>query len=267
MPNPSNDGSRIERSARLRWVPIAQTRVNPIAQREFRQSKVDKLLASEFDPDRLQNPTLNHRDSWFYIVDGQHRIEMLRQMGYGDQAVQCWVHTGLTEQQEADLFLFLNDNLPVNIMEKHKVGITAGRDIDCEIDRIVRAQGLCVTLDEVPGAIGAIGTLYRVYHRADSTTLGRSLRLARDAYGDPGLRAAVIDGLALLCQRYNGQLEDPVAADRLAKAHGGVNGLLGKAEVIRRTTGNQKANCVAAAAVDIINAGRSGKKLPSWWKA
>lgn len=54
---------------------------------------------------------------------------------------------------------------------------------------------------------------------------------------------------------------------KLAKAHGGVAGLTNKAEVLRRSTGNQKAHCVAAAAVEIINAGRGGHKLPAWWKA
>jgi hypothetical protein len=47
--------------------------------------------------------------------------------------------------------------------------------------------------------------------------------------------------------------------------HGGVNGLLGRAEQIRRQTGNPKNHCVAAAAVEAINRGRGGKKLPSWW--
>jgi len=54
---------------------------------------------------------------------------------------------------------------------------------------------------------------------------------------------------------------------KLSKANGGVNGLLNKAEVLRRSTGNQKGQCVAAAAVEVINKGRGGKKLPSWWKA
>lgn len=52
----------------------------------------------------------------------------------------------------------------------------------------------------------------------------------------------------------------------VATADGGVNGLLNKAEVIRRSTGNAKGHCVAAAAVEIINAGRGGKKLPSWFR-
>jgi hypothetical protein len=57
------------------------------------------------------------------------------------------------------------------------------------------------------------------------------------------------------------------AVGKLAGVHGGVNGLLGNAEKVRRETGNQKAHCVAAAAVDIINRGKGSKRLPSWWKS
>src|SRR6266511_3200373 len=86
------------------------------------------------------------------------------------------------------------------------------------------------------------------------------------AVGDAGLESIVIDGLALLCHRYNGELDDARLVARLSGAHAGVNGLLNKAEVLRNQTGNPKGHCVAAAAVEIYNGGRGGKKLPSWWK-
>lgn len=256
---------RIERDARLRWVPIPKMKVSPLAQRELNQARVDRIAAS-FNPEEIGTPTVNERDGSFYVIDGQHRVEALKAIGWGDQQIQCWTYVGLNEEEEAEKFLRLNDTLAVNAISRYRVGVKAGRSEECDIDRIVRANGLVVSLDSVPGAISAVGTLRRVYDRSDSTTLGRALRLARDAFGDPGLVAPVIDGLGLLCQRYNGQLEDGAAIERLKKVNGGVNGLLGKAEHLRRSTGNQKGHCVAAAAVDIINTGRGGKKLPSWWK-
>lgn len=256
---------RVERSARLRWVPIDKMRVSPIAQREINQARVDKLAAN-FDLEQLGTPTVNERDGWFFILDGQHRIEALKAIGYGDQQVQCWTYTGLTDQQMADRFDRLNDVLAVHGFEKFRIRVNAGRDVESDIDRIVRSLGLVISKDKVPGAISATGTCVRVYTRSDPKTFSRALRLARDAYGDSGLEAAVIDGLGLLCQRYNGSLDDGAAVAKLSNCHGGVNGLLGKAEVLRRTTGNAKGHCVAAAAVDIINAGKGGKKLESWWK-
>lgn len=260
--NASN--GRLSRAAHLRWVPIAKMKVNPKAQREIRQHKVDRIVA-DLDVEQLGAPTVSERDGSFFILDGQHRIQALRDIGWDDQQVQCWCYTGLTEEEEAEIFLKLNDTLTVDVFSKFRVGIAAGRAVETDIDRVVRAQGLVVSRDGIPGAIGAVGTLRRVYARGGPATLGRTLRIIRDAYGDAGLEGVVIDGIGLLCSRYNGDLNDAVAVERLGNQHGGVNGLLNMAEVLRLKTGNPKAHCVAAAAVKRINAGRGGKKLPEWW--
>lgn len=262
----TNSTARVERAARLRWVPIDKMKVSPVAQRKLNRARVDHLLAN-LDLEQLGTPTVSERDGSFFLIDGQHRIEALRDFGLGDQSLQCWTYEGLTEQQEADKFDQLNDVLAVHAFDRYSTRVTAGREVETDIDRIVKANGLVVSRDAVPGAISAVGTLTRVYRRSDGVTLGRALRIARDAFGDPGMEAVVIDGLGYLCQRYNGQLDDGEVTTRLAKINGGVNGLLGKAEALRRSTGSYKSHCVAAAVVEIINAGKGGKKLPSWWKA
>lgn len=261
----ANKDRRVERDARLRWVPIRLMRVSPLGQRDLNAGWVAKI-AADFDLEELGTPTVNHRDGHWYIVDGQHRIEALKEIGWEDQQIQCWAYEGLTEQEEAEKFLKLNDKLTVNAYAKFRVAIEAGRNVECDIDRIVRAQNLRISQDKSDGSISAVGTLRRVYSQAGPAALARSLRIIRDAYGQSGLEAPVIGGIGMLCQRYNGTLEDDLAVQRLSGAHGGVNGLMGKAEVLRKQTGNQQQHCVAAAAVEIINSGRGGKKLPSWWR-
>lgn len=258
---------KVEREARLRWVPIEKMRVSPLAQRERNQARVDRIAAN-FDLEQIGTPTVNERGGHFYLIDGQHRIAALEEIGWGDQQIQCWTYVGLSEQDEAEKFLKLNDTLAVKVMAKHLIGVQAGRLVDTDIDRIVRAQGLRVSYEHVDGAVRAVGTLRRVYERNGAAVLGRTLRIIRDAYGDPGLEAFVIDGIGLLCGRYNGAFEDADAVQKLAKVRGGVNGLLGAAEVTRRQTGGYRNHCIAAAAVDIINRGARGKtRLPDWWKA
>jgi hypothetical protein len=260
----------VERSARLRWVPLSRIKVNPLAQRELNPARVDKL-ASEFDLEQFGTPTANHRDEAFFVIDGQHRVEALKKWfgdgNWEDQQVQCWTYDGLSAEEEAEVFLKLNDILTVHAFSKFRVGVQAGRSDETDIDRIVRSQGLRVSQDKSNGAISAVGTLMKVYRRAGGPVLARTLRIIRDAYGDPGLEAAVIDGLGMLCHRYNGELDDGRLVQRLSGTHGGVNGLLGKAENLRKQTGSPRAHCVAAAAVDINNSGRGGKRLPSWWRA
>jgi hypothetical protein len=258
---------RKARVSHLRWVAISELRVNPRAQREFRTEKAAKI-AADLDLEALGYPVVNRRDGHYFIVDGQHRVAALKMIGWGDQQIQCDTLEGLNEAEEAELFLRRDERTAISTFEKFRIAITAEREVETDIDRVVRAQGLTVSrATTTPGSISAVGTLRKVYVQAGPATLGRALRIIRDAYGDPGLEAPVIHGIGLLCQRYNGALDDEAAVDRLNRAHGGVNGLLGKAEALRMRTGNQKAQCVAAAAVELINAGRGGKKLPDWWKS
>jgi hypothetical protein len=257
--------NRIERAARLAWVPISLMRVSPLAQRDLNRARVDRI-AADFDLEQVGTPTVNKRGGGFYIIDGQHRVEALKEIGWGDQQIQCWTYEGLSEDEEAEKFLKLNDVLAVSAFVRFRVGVQAGRGRECDIDRIVRAAGLTVSQDKTDGAVAAVGTLTRIYDRAGARTLARTLGIVRDAYGSAGLDAAVLDGIGYLCGRYNGDLEDQLAVLKLTNVMGGVSGLLGKSEVLRKQTGLPRGHCVAAAAVEIINSGRGGKKLTPWFR-
>jgi hypothetical protein len=258
-------GGRIERAARLRWVPLAQMRVNPLAQRDLNQARVTKLAAA-FDPELMDAATVNHRGDWYYLIDGQHRIAALKlwMPSWENQQVQCWTYEGLSEAEEAERFLALNDTLPVRAFAKFKVSVQAGRDTEADVDRIVRALGLRIARGS--GGISAVATLHRVYTRGGPAVLSRALRIIRDAYGEAGLEGPVIDGIGLVCQRYDGDLSEQRAIQRLASAHGGVSGLISRAGQLRQSTGSATAQCVAAAAVEVINRGSGGRKLPGWWR-
>jgi hypothetical protein len=240
-------------------------RVNPLAQRDLNTARVAQLAAA-FDVEQMGNPTVSHRADWYYLVDGQHRIEALKLWlgSWEDQQVQCWTCEGLTEAQEAELFLALNDTLTVGAFAKFKVAVQAGRDAEADVDRIVRALGLRITRGS--GGICAVATLRRVYARGGPAVLSRALRIIRDAYGEAGLDGPVIEGIGLVCQRYDGGLSEQRAVERLSSAHGGVSGLISRAGQLRQSTGSPVAQCVAAAAVEVINRGSGGRKLPGWWR-
>lgn len=267
----AKDALFLDKETTHKKVPLGKMHVlSRHAQRsKINESRVNYLL-SNFDLDRIGLPVLNEReDGSYYILDGQHRIEALKRWlgeGWEKQKVECEVFIGLTEAEESAMFLALNDTLRVGVLDKFQASVNAGFVDQVHVQKIVEGAGLCISTDKVPGAISAVGTLQKVYTRSDGDTLARALRLVRDSFGDPGLRAQVIDGVGHLCQRYNGILDESIAVEKLSKVHGGVNGLLGKAEVLHKQTGNAKSQCVAAAAVDIINTGRGRKKLPSWWK-
>lgn len=266
MTSQGNRKDRTERGGALRWVPISAMRVSPVAQREVNRARVDKLAAN-FDLDQLGVPVVSRRDGHAYIVDGQHRVEALKEIGWADQQIQCWTYEGLTEEEEAEKWLRLNDVLTISAYDKFTKGITAGREKECDINRIVLALGLSVARTRVDdGGIAAVGTLTKVYEQSGPAVLSRSLRIIRDAYGNSGFEAPIIAGIGLLCARYNGALEDQIAVMKLKKINGGASGLMGYAYRLREKLHQTLAHSVAAAAVEVINAGRGGKKLPSWFR-
>lgn len=262
---PTTHPTRVERTAVLRWVPIGLMRVSPLAQRELNRARVDKI-AVNLDIEQIGAPTVNKRGNCFFIIDGQHRVEALRQIGWGDQQIQCWAYEGLTEAEEAEKFLKLNDVLAVPAMARYRVAVQAGRPMECDIERIVRSHGCKVTGDQTDGAISAVGTLVRIYERAGGQVLSRTISIISAAFGSPGLDADLLDGIGYLCDRYQNELEDELVVTKFANLRGGLSGLRGAAEIIRQRTGLTRGHSVAAAAVDIINAGRGGKKLASWFR-
>lgn len=225
-------------------------------------------IASEFDPDTVGLPVLNYRNGSWYIIDGQHRVSAMIKMGWGDQQILCECFEGMTEAEEAAEFLRRQKRVAVRPLDKFRIAITAGYQRECDIDRIVRAQGLRVGANPEGNNITAVASLGKVYdHRGGGpVVLGRALRIIRNAFGEPGLIGPVIEGVGLVCIRYQADLDEAKASAKLGGVMAGVNGLLGKARNLKLQFGRPMGHCVAAATVEILNQGKGGKKLASWWR-
>jgi hypothetical protein len=265
---------RLERVAKLKWVPLNQLNTSPVAQREFRQYRVDRLLAN-FDPEQMGVPTVNRRDDGtYFVLDGQHRIrayeDWLGDGNWEDQSIQVQLYEGMTEEEEAETFLKLNDQLQVGAFDKFRIAVTAGRDMEVDIDRIVRLHHLRISRNrdarEDVGTIQAVAVLVRIYKRSGPEVLGRTLRIVWGAYGQDGVESIILDGIALLVARHPQIVDDDMAKKLQNRL--GVTPLLTSAEENKERMRSSKANCVAAAAVDIFNKKTPARKnkLPSWWR-
>ena len=265
----TTNGKRQVRAPTFKWVRLGRMKVAPVGhgQREQKARRVNHLLA-DFDLDQFGVPVLSERQGDFYIIDGQHRIAALKRYlgdGWEDQQIQCEVYTDLTEREESDKFLRRNDTLNVSSMDKFSNAVTANYPDEVDVNSLVLAEGLCVTHEKVEGGVGAVATLLRVYRRAGPDTLAQTLHIIHLAYGDPGLEGLVIDGIGRLVHRYNGALGIVDVIERLGRARGGVGALLTRCEKLHAQFGSTKAECVAAAAVEVINARRGSKKIPNWF--
>lgn len=242
-----------------------------VTQREFRKAHGDRI-ASELDLDKLGYPIINHRDGIYWVCDGQHRLYALKSNGFdGKDVLDCEVYENLSDAEMAEIFLGRDDRRAIGLYDKFHVACTAGRQRENDIRRIVEANGCKLGRTVEENTIGAIAALGKVYDRSGVVVVGQVVRALKNSYaGDPlAFRPEMIQGVGLIFNRYNGKTNEKELAACLAAAHGGVRGVLRRAESQRDRTGNQKAQCVAATVVDIYNKGkgpRAGDRLPAWWK-
>jgi hypothetical protein len=261
-------------SSTLRYVNISELRIDPEAQRRLDPNWV-KAHVSKFDPDQLGYIVVNKRaDGKLYVIDGQHRVELLRAVGWGDQSIQCECFDGQTQANEAALFLRRNDRKSVRTFDKFRVSVTSGDDMHTDIDRIVRHQGLTVSDQCLEGHVVAVAALQRVYSGAGigsakegPAALARTLKTIQRAWGKgaSGFQGHLISGLGMVQLRYNGKLDQEALAEKLAPFPGGAPGLLGKAKAIQDMRGRPLHHCVASVIVDTYNKGRRVGKVQDWW--
>lgn len=260
---------RIKREAQIRTIKLGEIRVSPTGQRELNTVRV-KRIVDNLDMERLGTITVSQRDGLYWLIDGQHRFNALKEFfgeGYEDWQTQAWCYFGLTEEQEAEKFLQHNEVLAVDAYSRFKVGVTANRPVESDIDRIVRSLGLKVSRTQGNGSISAVSALTKTYTRFGPSGLTQTLWAIRESFGDGGFESVIIDGLALFRGRYEGRLDADRLVKKLLATRGGVKGVLNRAHLIRRDLEQPIPVCVAAAITDIYNQGSRGtNSLGSWWK-
>lgn len=262
------------RPSKIRPVPLGQMRVPPalVTQREFRRAHADRIIA-EFDPNKLGYPIINHRDHIYWVLDGQHRVYAVKEFlgdGWKTQTIDCEVYDDLTDPEMAEIFLGRDARKAISPFDKFHVACTAGREPECGTRRVVEANGLKISRETKEGCVGAVSTLVKIRQRHGEMVLGQTLRTVKNGFGTPeAFDGSILEGVALVYNRYNGRTNEKDMAARLASLSHGPRGLLRRAESQRERTGNQKAQCIAATVVDIYNKGvgpRAKDRLPSWWK-
>lgn len=258
-------------NAKIEWVALGDMTVSAMAQREFRQHHADKIL-SNFDVNAIGIPSISWRDGKAYIVDHQHAVWALKQwlgVGWEKVKIQCQTFHGLSEQEEARLFLRLNNTLTVNSIDKFKASVTGGLPEAVAVNAILKNAGLRVSVNhnavsESEHGISCIGAVMGVFSSAGGKGLVKVISIIQNAWGNGALGSNIIKGLGLVVKRYGTAFDEKQAIEKLGEIKGGVNGLIQRANAIKLRTGASIAIGVAAATVDLMNMG-TRKKLPNWW--
>ena len=183
-------------------IPLNEICIEPY-QRVLNNARV-KRIADNFDPARVGVLLLSKRGPHSYaIVDGQHRLCAMRQIGVSDAV--CIVVVGMSYEDEANYFrIQTRDANPLNAYSLYKAGVEAKDEHFLRIEAILLKNEYTVGLNAEPMVITAVNTLSRVMTMQGEAALDLALQSIRDAWhGDStALRREMLAGVAEFARRY-----------------------------------------------------------------
>ncbi len=229
-------------------------------QRSFNETFAQKKIIDHYNPDALGIILVSHRaNGKFYALDGQHRLLARRAMGKGDERIRCEVFEGLSLADEALLFDLRNTNHGVRAFEKFRARLIAGEPRAVEVAKIARQNGY----EPSNSGFACVSACENV-HAKSPKLLADTLALTRGAWGKDCIPTGhVVRGIAMLIERFNGELDLKVLQRKLAKRAGGQNKLIGDARSIYQMEGGGIWTAVAEVLRREYNKGhKEATKLP-----
>lgn len=245
---------------------VKDLRIDPSYQREVRQAWV-KHIVDNFDPYLLDPLDVSRRvDGSHYVMDGQHRLLALREMGYDDQLVDCLVFEGLTVQQESRRFNTQDNRKQLTALERFRSRLIEGQSAELTVNEVVRDCGFRIDFARHgrAGNIRCVGSLLQARKVGGASHLREVLMAIRDAYGtELAPDALMVDGISMFLRHYEGQYDMArlidvlrgVAPEQLAREAKSYQGA---------TRTSAKASYATVLAKDYYNKGLRRNRLPEF---
>jgi hypothetical protein len=255
-------------------LPLSAIRHDAGYQRLLNAQRVDEI-ARDWNPKLALELIVSERpDGTFYLLDGQHRVEAMRRRGIGSW--RCLIYVGLTPDQEADLFVELQQKRrSLSAIDLYRAGLKGNDEIAKAIDEIVRRHGFHVARGGgSTGAITSVDAMRGVITRYGPRILDVTLKTIRllwptepIAYGSAGIQgiglffAAMERAPGFEYESFVQRLQSVAFGEIVREAKG--RRLTGATVV---ETGNSLALFVATVLFDRYNRRRRTGSLPAFAK-
>lgn len=261
-----------ESRARQAWVPISKLFSDPNYQRPVDMDRV-RGMASNFNPDAIGSIIVSKRTSGdkanqYAVLDGFHRVSLMKLFGWDDQKMPAVVYEGLSLEEEAELFIVLNkERTKPKPLHLFNALVSSGDQDATALAQVLINLGLSFnSYDNRKGAVWAIDTIQRVHKACGLATVRRALTVQTQAWGNSteALNGEVFKGLSLLMYVYGSKVDLGNLVTKL-KEHSPL--------VIRTRAKQMKeimpewhtASCMAAVLTQIYNFRlREQGRLPAW---
>lgn len=216
--------SNVAGTQRVKRVKLSELTVDPRVQQPLREGKVREMLRRGYDPALVGTIVVSERtDGSKVVLDGQTRAETGRRSGASDILAIVW--TGLTLEDEAFLFTYLNKKSNPTAVATFLTRIVAGEVVPVGINDVLTRNGWYIGLGKTAdGRFAAVNAAERIYMgKGDFKTsidsedvFARAVETVTTAWGHDGcgVDAAILGGVAQFLIRYWEEVED----DRLTRA-------------------------------------------------
>jgi len=187
---------------RFELVPLDRLFIDADYQRPL--TSFVETVAREYDPALVGCLIVSERaDNRMAVIDGQTRSEAMRRNE--ESAAPCLIYSGLTHEQEAELFADLQTKRRgMATYLRFRAALVARKPEAVAIAEIVREAGFELDVEETPHTVKAIAALEKVYRR-DPALLITVMACIANAWPNPDTEGRVsgdmIGGLAIFIGR------------------------------------------------------------------
>jgi hypothetical protein len=251
-------------TARIETRRLDLLTTDPEVQRPLDDVRVNKI-AKGFRWEAFGVPVVSRRpDGKEVVLDGQHRIAAARTAGFSSTGCRVLVYTGLSREQEAEMFRLLNDTKHPTALDLFLVALIERRPEEMEINSIIEDHGLKVVRsgDRAFKAVAAARAVYNL----GPDTLRRTLHILTSAWGVNALAvdSRLVHGVGRVAFRYNGAIDARRMTVNLAKYAGGAAGVIGAARQLHSIRSVPVTEAVADIVVRAYNKSKTTGALPEW---
>ncbi len=187
--------------ATYKKVSVAELINDDRYQRPIDEKRVAKI-ATDFNPRLLGVLEISKRNGKSAVIDGQHRLAAIDLLGM--DKVACMVHTDLSPQDEAVLFVELQSKRKtINAVDRFRALVFAGDETAVTINDIVESAGWVVG-----DTIRAVVSLQNIYKRGGASLLDETLGFAASTWAgdDKTTDGYFLEGVSEIIAGYGGRL-------------------------------------------------------------
>lgn len=254
-------------------VSAADLTIDPrVQRREGTDERRINDMAAAFNPNALGTITVSKRDNGrLVILDGAHRVAAAKQAGHKER-MRANVHTGLSLEQEAELFVLLNTFKQPSAVSRFLARVIQKEPVAVKIEQIAKAHGWKINLLNADGYLKAVDALERVYRDGAGTlapgehpqALEWVLDILTAAWEHDKASASAPHLLALaqLHGRFGAAVDSARLVTEMRQTRPDV--LLGKAKTLRDLQGGTVQAALAKALVGLHNNKKRTNLLPEW---